>query len=88
MEELRADGTELTESIAELKNVLDNLEFITLMGQMQTGDLTNQSGILVSVGFDDSLRRQIFYEAQDTPDSFAKQFLALYALVNAGQEDG
>lgn len=86
MEELRADGTELTESIAELKNVLDNQEFITLMGQMQTGDLTNQSGILVSRGFGDSLRQQIFYEAQDTPDSFAKQFLALYALVNAGQE--
>ena len=85
MEELRADGTKLTESIEELKNVLDNQEFIVLMGQMQMGDLTDQSGILVSTGFGDSLRQQIFYEAQDHPDSFTKQFLALYALANAGQ---
>ena len=83
MEELRADGTKLTESIDELKNLLDNQEFIVLMGQMQIGDLTDQGGILVSMGFGDSLRRQIFYEAQDHPDSFTKQFLALYALVNS-----
>lgn len=83
MEELRADGTKLTESINELKNVLDNQEFIVLMGQMQIGDLTDQGGILVSMGFGDSLRRQIFYEAQDHPDNFTKQFLALYALVNS-----
>ena len=83
MEELRADGTKLTESIDELKNLLDNQEFIVLMGQMQMGDLTDQSGILVSMGFGDSLRRQIFYEAQDHPDNFMKQFLALYALVNS-----
>lgn len=83
MEELRADGTKLTESIDELKNLLDNQEFIVLMGQMQIGDLTDQGGILVSMGFGDSLRRQIFYEAQDHPDNFTKQFLALYALVNS-----
>lgn len=83
MEELRADGTKLTESIDELKNLLDNQEFIVLMGQMQMGDLTDQSGILVSMGVGDSLRRQIFYEAQDHPDNFTKQFLALYALVNS-----
>ena len=86
VEELRADGTKLTESIEELKNVLDNQEFIALMGQMQMGDLTDHSGIIVSPGFDGSLRRQIFYEAQDNPDSFTKQFLALYALANAGQD--
>lgn len=83
MEELRADGTKLAESINELKNVLDNQEFIVLMGQVQIGDLTDQGGILVSMGFGDSLRRQIFYEAQDHPDNFTKQFLALYALVNS-----
>ena len=83
MEKLRADGTKLTESIDELKNLLDNQEFIVLMGQMQIGDLTDQDGILVSMGFGDSLRRQIFYEAQDHPDNFTKQFLALYALVNS-----
>lgn len=83
MEELRADGTKLTESIDELKNLLDNQEFIVLMGQMQIGDLTDQGGILVSMGFGDSMRRQIFYEAQDHPDNFTKQFLALYALVNS-----
>ena len=53
------------------------------MGQMQMGDLTYQGGILVAMGFSDSLRRQIFYEAQDHPDNFTKQFLALYALVNS-----
>ncbi len=83
MEELRADGTKLAESINELKNVLDNQEFIVLMGQVQMGDLTYQGGILVAMGFSDSLRRQIFYEAQDHPDNFTKQFLALYALVNS-----
>lgn len=83
IEELRADGTKLTESIDELKNLLDNQEVIVLMGQMQMGDLTYQGGILVAMGFSDSLRRQIFYEAQDHPDNFTKQFLALYALVNS-----
>ena len=86
MEELQADSAKLTESIQELKNVLDNQEIIALMGQMQLGDLTDQSGILAAAGFSDSLRRQIFYEAQENPDNFNKQFLALYALANAGQE--
>ena len=84
MEELRADGTKLTESINELKNVLDNQEFIVLMGQMQMGDLTNSAdGINVTPGFDERLLEQIFYEAQAEPDSFTKQFLAMYALANA-----
>lgn len=84
MEELRADGTKLTESINELKNVLDNQEFIVLMGQMQMGNLTNSAdGINVTPGFDERLLEQIFYEAQAEPDSFTKQFLAMYALANA-----
>lgn len=84
MEELRADGTKLTESINELKNVLDNQEFIVLMGQMQMGNLTNSAdGINVTHGFDERLLEQIFYEAQAEPDSFTKQFLAMYALANA-----
>ena len=84
IEELRADGTKLTESINELKNVLDNQEFIVLMGQMQMGNLTNSAdGINVTPGFDERLLEQIFYEAQAEPDSFTKQFLAMYALANA-----
>lgn len=84
MEELRADGTKLTESINELKNLLDNQEFIVLMGQMQMGNLTNSvDGINVTPGFDERLLEQIFYEAQAEPDSFTKQFLAMYALANA-----
>lgn len=84
MEELRADGTKLTESINELKNVLDNQEFIVLMGQMQMGNLTDSVyGINVTPGFDERLLEQIFYEAQAEPDSFTKQFLAMYALANA-----
>lgn len=84
MEELRADGTKLTESIDELKNLLDNQEFIVLMGQMQIGDLTDSVyGINVTPGFDERLLEQIFYEAQAEPDSFTKQFLAMYVLANA-----
>lgn len=84
MEELRADGTKLAESINELKNVLDNQEFIVLMGQVQMGNLTNSAdGINVTPGFDERLLEQIFYEAQAEPDSFTKQFLAMYALANA-----
>ena len=84
MEELRADGTKLTESINELKNLLDNQEFIVLMGQMQMGNLTDSVyGINVTPGFDERLLEQIFYEAQAEPDSFTKQFLAMYALANA-----
>lgn len=87
MEELRADGTKLAESINELKNLLDNQEFIVLMGQMQMGNLTNRSnsayGINVTPGFGERLLEQIFYEAQAEPDSFTKQFLAMYALANA-----
>ena len=84
MEELRADGTKLAESINELKNVLDNQELIVLMGQVQMGNLTNSAdGINVTPGFDERLLEQIFYEAQAEPDSFTKQFLAMYALVNA-----
>lgn len=84
MEELRADGTKLAESINELKNVLDNQEFIVLMGQMQMGNLTDSVyGINVTPGFDERLLEQIFYEAQAEPDSFTKQFLAMYALANA-----
>ena len=83
MRELKSDRKKLTKTIDEMKELLANEEYIVLMGQMQLGNLTNGGGILVSTGFDDSLRRETFYAAQDNPDDFTKQFLALYVMANA-----